>query len=208
MGMLTGLEILRQMELGNIKIDPFDPKCLNPNSYNLHLSNQLKVYEQVINSKSGKVCPDRFVMLSTRGKNKTVDITIPDTGYLLLPGVLYLGSTIEYTETDHLVPSIDGRSSAGRIGLSIHETAGFGDIGFKGRWTLEITVTHAVKVFPGDEICQIHYDLAVGDDSYKYNGRYQGQQGTVESRIEAIKKGSFEDYDSGTSLFKHQAHET
>ena len=32
---LSGLEIARQIELGTIQIDPFDPVRLNPNSYNL-----------------------------------------------------------------------------------------------------------------------------------------------------------------------------
>ena len=42
--MLTAHEILKQMKKNNLNIEPFDIKCLNPNSYNVHLSNKLKVY--------------------------------------------------------------------------------------------------------------------------------------------------------------------
>ena len=45
-GMLTGSEIEKQIKKGNIKIDPYDPSYINPNSYNLRLHPQLKVYKR------------------------------------------------------------------------------------------------------------------------------------------------------------------
>ena len=45
-GMLTGAEIEKQIQKGNIIIDPYDPKCLNPNSYNLKLHPQLLIYKR------------------------------------------------------------------------------------------------------------------------------------------------------------------
>ena len=42
--MLTGEEIIKEVENGNIVIDPFDKNNINPNSYNLTLSDELIVY--------------------------------------------------------------------------------------------------------------------------------------------------------------------
>ena len=71
-----------------------------------------------------------------RRENTSFSITIPEDGLLLEPQKLYLGRTIEYTATEGYVPMLEGRSSIGRLGLFVHVTAGFGDIGFKGFWTL------------------------------------------------------------------------
>lgn len=119
---LSGREIARQVEQGEIQITPFDPKKINPNSYNLSLHDELLVYE-------GDV-------LDMKKPNPTRTIHIPPEGLLLKPGRLYLGRTREFTSTSKFVPMLEGRSSTGRLGLCIHVTAGFGDIGFPvtGRW--------------------------------------------------------------------------
>ena len=57
----------------------------------------------------------------------------------------------------NLVPMIEGRSSIGRLGIYIHVTAGFGDIGFSGYWTLEISVVQPVIIYPFVRIAQIYY---------------------------------------------------
>jgi len=112
---LSGKEIL--LNIGNeIKIDPFDKKKINPNSYNLSLHDELVVYD--------------MRPLDMKKNNKTKNIKIPDRGLVLKPGRLYLGRTIEHTETHNLVPMIEGRSSVGRLGIFVHITAGFGDVGF------------------------------------------------------------------------------
>ena len=112
---------------------------------------------------------------------KTNIIEIPKHGLVLEPNILYLGSTNEHTETYNLVPKIDGRSSIGRLGISVHITAGFGDIGFKGKWTLEISVVQPVIIYPNMEICQISYYIPYGDIT-EYNGRYQNQKTIQESK--------------------------
>ena len=162
---LTGQEILRRFTK-DILITPFDPKKLNPNSYNLTLFPELKIYtNQIIDPKN----------------LKTIPIEIPKHGLVLQPNILYLGSTNEYTETYNLVPKIDGRSSIGRLGISVHVTAGFGDIGFKGKWTLEIFVIQPVIIYPDMEICQISYYIPYGDIT-NYDGRYQNQKIIQESK--------------------------
>ena len=68
---------------------------------------------------------------------------------------------------------IEGRSSIGRLGLFIHVTAGFGDIGFHGYWTLEMYCIHPIKIYPDIEICQIYYHAIKGDYDLYLNGKYQ-----------------------------------
>jgi dCTP deaminase len=111
-----------------------------------------------------------------------VELTIPKEGMNLWPGVMYLGATLEYTETPNHAPKLDGRSSVGRLGKMIHVTAGFGDVGFKGDWTLEIVVVYPLKVYPGVPICQIAYSTVQGE-RMEYDGQYQGQRGPKKSGL-------------------------
>ena len=89
------------------------------------------------------------------------------------PNRLYLGRTIEYTQTKNLVPMIEGRSSIGRLGLFIHITAGFGDVGFNGFWTLEMFCVHPIKIYPGVAIGQIFYHTIEGDFESYVSNKYQ-----------------------------------
>jgi dCTP deaminase len=161
---LSGLEIKRLLG-GDIIIDPFDPSRLNPNSYNLTLHNELMVYEEVV--------------LDMRKANRVRRITIPAEGLVLQPNQLYLGRTVERTETHNLVPMIEGRSSIGRLGLFVHVTAGFGDVGFRGYWTLEIFAVQPVRIYPAVAICQIFYHAIQGafveyaSDKYQNNADIQ-----------------------------------
>lgn len=155
---LSGKEIAKRLGQ-EIKIDPYSPDQLNPNSYNLRLHKELLVYENNV--------------LDMKKLNNTYKISIPEDGLVLEPHRLYLGRTIEYTQTDNLVPMLEGRSSVGRLGLFVHVTAGFGDVGFQGYWTLEIFCVQPVKIYPNVEICQIYYHTIDGDyEGYK-SDKYQ-----------------------------------
>lgn len=97
-------------------------------------------------------------------------------GWLLKPGIGYLMHTEERISTDKYVPILDGKSSLGRLFMTAHVTAGYGDPGFDGQYTLEVVVTHPVLVFPGMRFCQIRFHTLVGvPDSYKQQGHYVGQ---------------------------------
>ena len=159
---LSGLEIKRHIGK-EIIIEPFDEKRLNPNSYNLRLHNELLIYEEKV--------------LDMKRPNQTRSIIIPEEGLVLDPGRLYLGRTVEYTKTEGFVPMLEGRSSVGRLGLFIHATAGFGDVGFSGYWTLEIQCVQPVRIYPGIEICQIYYLNIKGDYEKQYSGKYQNNTG-------------------------------
>ena len=154
---LSGSEILRRIG-EEIEIDPFNQQQLNPNSYNLTLHNELMVYEEVV--------------LDMAKANRVRRIEIPPEGLVLSPNQLYLGRTVERTITHNLVPQIEGRSSVGRLGLFVHVTAGFGDVGFAGYWTLEMFAVQPVRIYAGTSICQIFYHELTGAVE-EYAAKYQ-----------------------------------
>jgi dCTP deaminase len=155
---LSGHEIKSQLG-ANIVIDPFDDANLNPNSYNLTLHDELITYEEVV--------------LDMRKANRVRRLTIPPDGLVLSPNQLYLGRAAERTETHNLVPMIEGRSSIGRLGLFVHVTAGFGDVGFCGFWTLEMFAVQPVRIYAGVQICQIFYHEIRGDVTEYVSNKYQ-----------------------------------
>lgn len=157
---LTGKQILAEMGK-KIEIEPFDESRVNPNSYNLSLHNELLVYTGV--------------ELDMKEPNAYKRIKIPEEGLVLEPGKLYLGRTVERTKTDGYVPMLEGRSSVGRLGLCVHVTAGFGDVGFDGYWTLELFCIQPVRIYPNVEICQIYYHTIEGEyEKYGGSGKYNG----------------------------------
>ena len=68
---------------------------------------------------------------------------------------------------------IEGRSSIGRLGIFIHITAGFGDVGFSGYWTLEIFCIKPIIIYPNVEIAQLYYHTIDGDYEEYNSGKYQ-----------------------------------
>lgn len=155
---LSGKEILAHLGK-EIIIEPFNPERLNSNSYDLTLHNELMIYEEVV--------------LDMRKANRVRRLTIPEEGLVLTPHQLYLGRTVERTETYGFVPMIEGRSSVGRLGLFVHVTAGFGDVGFRGYWTLEMFAIQPVRIYPGVPICQIFYHEIKGEYEEYNSDKYQ-----------------------------------
>lgn len=166
---LSGPEIIRKVQTGDIQISPFDENLVNPNSYNLRLHEELLVYTNE--------------QLDMKRENFTEKIHMPRDGFVLQPGRLYLGRTLEYTETHNLVPMLEGRSSIGRLGLFVHITAGFGDVGFKGYWTLEMYTIHPIRIYPGVQICQIFYHTLEGAVREYSSGKYQNNSGIQPSLL-------------------------
>ena len=174
MAKLTGPEIAKRVGDNRLTIKPFDQERVNPNSYNLTIGPRLLVYKP-----RHWFTPWRKPLVW--GRQNPPDYTVnmnPERGFLIKPGWFYLGSTAEYTISPDLVPVLDGRSSTGRLSLHIHATAGFGDVGFEGCWTLEIYSIIPVVIFPFTPICQISYDTPQGE-ILPYNGLYKGYDGPV-----------------------------
>lgn len=166
---LTARAILTAIKMGELNISPFDEKQLNPNSYDVRLGPKILTYDEV--------------ELDCAKKPRTLELDIPPSGLLLQPGTLYLGATIERTWSDQYVAMIEGRSSIGRLGLFVHVTAGFGDLGFSGRWTLELMTVHPIRVYYGMKIAQIYFHVAHGPHTLAYAGKYQNAGEVQASRL-------------------------
>lgn len=162
---LTDKRILEEIDKGTIKIEPYNRADLGSNSYDVHLGKTLALYVDDV--------------LDAKKHNKIEYFDIPDEGFVLEPHKFYLGVTLEYTETHAHVPFLEGKSSTGRLGIDIHATAGKGDVGFCGNWTLEISCKQPVKVYHGMPIGQLIYFPVDGEIEVKYNqksnAKYSGQ---------------------------------
>lgn len=165
---LSGKEIEKKVKNGLIEIEPFCKTKLNPNSYNLTLNKSIATYKNNI--------------LDIAEKQEIVESEIPKNGQLLLPGNLYLARTNERTFAKDTVPMLEGRSSLGRLGVFIHVTAGFGDVGFNGFWTLEICCVKPIRIYPNIDIGQIYFHTIKGEYEL-YNGKYQNNTSLEASKL-------------------------
>lgn len=199
-GILSDSAILGAVDSGDIEIDPFDPKQLNPASYDLRLGSEVAVYDRWVHSKNEKENPARGWYLSptsspvfpatpedvhdVRLEPKVTRFEIGDGGWILKPGIGYLLATTESVHTKKYVGCIDGKSSLGRLFITAHCTAGYIDPNFRGNVTLEVTVTHSVRVYAGMRIAQIRFHTLHGDVGKLYDGNYKGEtsRGPVASR--------------------------
>lgn len=159
---LTGPEITTATRDGRVRIAPFEPAQVNPNSYNVRLGSTLLTYTDDV--------------IDAHHPNPTQEIEIGPGGFVLQPGELYLGHTMEEVGSDTFVPLLFGRSSVGRLGLFVEITAPIGDIGFHGQWTLMLSPTRPLRVYPGMKIGQIMFFVSVGPVDL-YSGKYQAALG-------------------------------
>lgn len=162
---LSDHRILEEIEKQTIKIQPYNREFLGSNSYDVHLGKHLATYKNK--------------ELDAKKHNEIDHFEIPEEGFVLQPHQLYLGVTEEYTETHVHVPFLEGKSSTGRLGIDIHATAGKGDVGFCGNWTLEISCKIPVRIYRGMPIGQLIYFPVDGEVDVKYNtkkdAKYSGQ---------------------------------
>lgn len=157
---------------GTIVCAPIDEKSIQPASIDCRLGNHFLVLEEnqmdIINLDD-----------EIKYREITSDtITIPPKSFLL-------ATTQEYLEIpDNIVAFVEGRSSIGRIGLFI-QNAGLIDPGFKGRITLELYNASSlpIKLQAGKRMCQIVFSYLDKAAAKPYNGKYQGQNVTVGSRV-------------------------
>ncbi len=142
--------------------------------------------------KAFDICnPKRLIDPCNPEHHETIDIKIPESGLILSPNVGYLGSTLEYTETRNLFPYIDGKSSVGRNFILNHHTAGRGDDGFCGEWTLEIRVLYPTVVYPYMRIGQIYYEKFSGNRmpyDTNPNSHYNHQRGPTAAAVIPVDK--------------------
>lgn len=176
MGWLTGKELKKQVKRGKIKIEPFDPKLCNPNSYDYRLGEILRIIK--FNS-----IFDGVPCIDPRLPMKYEEIKIPKSGFLLLTENAYLGSTIEKFGSDYYASLVTGKSSIGRLFIKNHACAGLIDQGFFNHITLEITAKLPTLIFPGMRFGQIFWFESIGECAL-YKGKYNiGDNAAEPSKI-------------------------
>ena len=111
-----------------------------------------------------------------------------------------LATSKEYIEIPpDMVARVEGRSSIGRLGLTVHVTAGFIDAGFKGNITLEIKnlSPNDIILYENMRVAQLVFEELGNTPTRVYGecgNKYQNQKGVVGSLIywdnENVPKGS------------------
>lgn len=137
---LTGRRIVEAVRKGTIVLRPFDRAQINPNSYNYRLGSKLKVFERL-----------------ERARPVFTERVIPEEGFVLRPGTMYLGHTLETIGSKAYAMSLIGRSSMGRYGLFLQVSANLGHTGSCHRWTLELHAAQPIRVYPGMRIGQVSF---------------------------------------------------
>lgn len=198
-GILSDLAIRQAIEVGDIQIDPFTPEQLNVTSYDLTLGSGVLVYKGWATRRERKPAAQppgedfRWELIEARKDGHDLhpgtsvrDVRVPletiryeidtELGWVLQPGIGYLMHTRERIATRKYNPILDGKSSIGRLFIQVHATAGYGDPGFDGQYTLEVIVQHPIRVYPGMRICQIRFHTIAGELSKTYDqvGHYTG----------------------------------
>ncbi len=166
---LSGIQITNKVASGEITINPFNEKFVNPNSYNYRISKELfEVTDKVIDPKQ---------------TSSMMKINFTDKGYVLKPGKLYLASTEERIGSNKFVTSLIGRSSLGRLGVFVQITADLGNLGAIHKWTLELTVVQKVRIYPNMCIGQVSFWTSTGENAIQYEGKYHSHNGPYQSKF-------------------------
>lgn len=219
MAILTGPQIIDEVSWGTIEIDPFDKKRVQPNSVDLTLGAEVKVYSKFTKMGGGgdrwtrspsswtssviyEHAPDWIggwdggqptPHLDAKTKNDIYIFRMDSSGWIIKPGILYLMHTAERIHTKKFVTQLNGKSSLARLGIIVHFTAAYGETGFNGQYTLEVSAMHPVRVYPGMAICQAVFNTVYGQvEDYQARGHYIG-----DAAKGAEPSHSWEQFDDG-----------
>lgn len=180
---LSDKTIKKEIENGNIIIEPFIEKHLNPNSIDLTLNGKYSMpdWNNMPPTPHGS-----YLDCKDKDHNKWIEKDMPEDGMILQPNQLYIYHCNERIGVKkNIRATVMGKSSLGRLGLFIHVTAGFVDTGFEGSLVLEMVATVPVKIYPNQKICQLEFVRVEGEveESYdqKEGSKYMNQTGSQTS---------------------------
>lgn len=200
MAILTGSEIKRQIKEDRIEISPYFEEKVQPNSYDISLGDKVSYYSLTdyfiqVGQHNEATCFEKYGMLAlnattdedcgfirtipvldSKQNNTMITDIINDNGYVFLPNILYLVESSEEFWSDKFVSEVSGTSSLARLGITVHKTAGYSNLGHRFKWVLEVEVTHAVKVYKGMKIGQVYFHTTHGDNDIQYDGLYKDKQ--------------------------------
>ncbi len=190
MSVLSDRDIRAAMQAGRVRVDPYDPSCLQPSSVDLHLDREFRVFRN-----------NRYPYIDVRQAQPDLTEIVAiedDEPFILHPGEFVLGQTLEWVELpDDLVARLEGKSSLGRLGLLIHSTAGYVDPGWKGNLTLELSnvANLPIALYCGMKIGQISFFKMSSPVERPYGSKelgskYQGQSQPTASEYYRDFEGS------------------
>ena len=168
---LSDGEIIEYLNENKLVVKPLDKLQIQPASIDIRLGNTFCLLDQ--------------------GKNATIKLgdkleykTLFQDKYVLLPGEFVLASSMEYVELPlDIAALVEGRSSLGRIGLSV-QNAAWVEPGFTGEITLELfnASKYAIELRSGYKIGQLIFVKTNRNVLNPYSGKYQNQRGATGSR--------------------------
>ena len=203
---LSDKKILESMKEGSIIIEPFKRENLATSSYDVTLGEFFFREQPSKYNHSLYNIWSRSHMEHVWGADK-VEKAVPakdafkkynfewegispnDKVIILKPGETILAHTNEFIGgRDHITTMMKARSSMGRNFIEVCKCAGWGDVGYINRWTMEITNNSKNYIIPlvaGRRIAQIIFFetgpiLASG---YEKTGKYQ-----TSSNVSELKK--------------------
>ena len=165
---LSDVDIEKEVRAGAIRLEPFDPKLLQPASYDICLGNRFLLTEW---HERGLIDPAKKLLPVTR------EVYIKDGGsFILHPGVVVLGFSHEFFGSDKYIIHLSGKSSLARIGLMVHNTAGIINPGHFLQIVFELSNTNVVPIVlrPKMEVAQITFSTLSSPPKHTYAkvGRY------------------------------------
>ncbi|RJR29323.1 hypothetical protein C4564_03220 [Candidatus Microgenomates bacterium] len=204
MSVLSKPQIIKHFKAGNITISPFNPNNLSNTSYDVRLGKYFfrqkpTLPTQIFNPFCEKSMREMYSEVEetkpvSEVKSKTnpyFNLKSTDTIMLINPNETVLAHTIEFIggkngngKLPAVTTEMRARSSIGRIGISVCKCAGWGDIGYINRWTMEITnfSNSAIALPVGLRIAQIIFHEATpvaNQDQYQKRGKYQSNTDLV-----------------------------
>lgn len=164
---LTGPEIIAMRQAGQLVIEPYDERFVEPNSYAFHLGDSLLQLQNEV------VCP--------RDSGPAVQTEIPDSGYVLQPQRFYLGHTLERIGGVRVAAELFANHSTAALGMWVQTSAPLGHVGAVINWTLEICVAQPLRIYPRMRLGKVCFWQNFGHIA-GYTGRYEGSTRAVASR--------------------------
>lgn len=186
MAILSDKSIKEYLKEGKIVIDPLkDEQQIQPSSVDMRLGDEFKVFKVI---RKPYIDPKDEEDIAEYMESSTVP---EGEAFIIHPNEFALATTQEYVKVpDDLVARVEGRSSMGRLGVTMHVTAGYVDPGFEGRITLEISNIGAMPValYPGQRVCQLVFETMTTPAELPYghpkrNSKYMKQLKPESSRV-------------------------
>jgi dCTP deaminase len=167
MSVLTKEEIKKEIEKGNIKVEPFNPENIGPGSIDLTLGNRFRVFKNM------------HIVYDVNEDSRYGDITevVEQDSIVLKPGETALGITQEkITLAQNICGWLEGRSRFARLGLMVHISSSFMQPGISNRQVLEIANMGNVplRLHAGTKICHFIFQKTLG--KAKYEGKFRDQE--------------------------------